>query len=574
MMEKRLLVALGGLSAALAACGSDVGGTASNNPAAGTGGSTAAGGNVGAGGGSGGVSGDGVVGGDTSVCVPGIPVTSQIPRLLNRQYDAVVRDLLGVTTLSAAGDQPPSSLLFPDFDGPMNADAWSFYQDVGAMIAAEVMSGPNRSNFISCDPAAAGCLTETIRTFGRRAFRRPLTDAEAARFEALSQTTPPGTPEEVAETTLYAFLVSPSFIQLTELAAQPEGTAIKLSSYEVAARLSFMLWGSVPDDALNAAADADQLTTKEQILAQAQRMIADRERTGPLVAQFHRHYADMDNANSHWWKVQHDTAKYPLYSENALPVFQEELDAFFEDVAFGGGSFEDLFLSNVGFVNQDTAALYGLDPVSYGPELTRVELDPVQRPGFLTRLGFLSSFSRFDSTSPILRGAFVTVKLIGVDPGPPVPNALQVAAPPGDYKTEREYIEALTGQDGCNGCHVPYVNPPGFVLETFDAIGSWQTVDPRGGAIDTTATVTFSEDNVKTIGSPLELMEEIGRGPLARHIYAQKWVSFATGRQANSNDACVVDELDTKLSQDGYTILNLLADLTQADSFRLRVRGN
>jgi hypothetical protein len=436
------------------------------------------------------------------------------------------------------------------------------------------MAGANKSMFISCDPAAAGCLTQTIQTFGRKAFRRPLTPEEVTSLERLNNLTPRGTPAEVAEAILYAFLVSPSFLQIAETGAEAEGTALKLSSYEVAARLSFLLWNSVPDDALNAAADAGQLATKEQILAQAQRMIAVREKTGPLVAGFHRNWLGMDNSLSHWWKVQHDTTKYPLYSVAAMPSYAAELDRFFEEVAFAGGSFKDLFLSRVGFVNRDNAAIYGLDPAAYGTDLVRVDLDAAQRPGFLTRVGFLQSYSHFDSTAPILRGAFVTVNMIGADPGPPDPNAIQTPIPPGPFATEREMVETLTGVEPCTGCHTPYVNPPGFVLEHYDAIGKWQDTDARGGPINGTATITLADGTEKAIASPLELMQEIGQGPVARHIYAQQWVSYTTGRQPNSNDACVVDTLDTKLSMDGYTVLNLLADLTQADSFRLRVREN
>ncbi len=563
MKQKPIVLAVCAISTLLAACTGEV---VVSSRTEGSGAST------GSGSGSGGSAAGGST--DPSVCVPGIPATSQIPRLQNRQYDAVMRDLLGVTTLASAADQPPSSGLNADFDGPMNPYAWEAYQTVAASIASEVLAGPNRSKFISCDPAAAGCLTGTIKAFGRKAFRRPLADAEVARFEKLSQTTPSGTPEEVAATTLFAFLVSPSFILIPELTQQAEGAGIKLSGHEVATRLSFLLWGSIPDDALNAAADANELATKEQIQAQAERMIAVRERTAPLVAGFHRNYVLMDNNNSHWFKVQHDKQKFPLYDEAAAPAMQAELDAFFEEVAFGGGSFADLFLSNVGYVNQDTAPLYGLDPAAYGSELTRVELDAAQRPGFLTRVGFLSSFSNFDGTSPILRGAFITVNMLGVDPGPPNPDALQVSVPAGDYTTRRQYTVALTERPGCSQCHIPYINPPGFALENFSAIGSWQTIDPMGGPIDATTTVTFSEDNVKTISTPLELMEEIGKGPLARRIYAEKWVSFAFGRQPNSNDACVVDQIDTKLSDEGYSVLELLADLTQADAFRLRTRSN
>ena len=511
---------------------------------------------------------------DPSTCVPGVPATSQIPRLLNRQYEAAVRDLLGVTG-AGADNKPVSELLVADFSGPMTPDAWRIYQDVGDQIASQVMSGPNRSKFIACDPAASGCMDETIRTFGRRAFRRPLTDDEVARFQTLGQTMPAGTPEEVAQTTLFAFLVSPSFLLIPELAttADPSGQGIQLSSYEVATRLSFLLWGSVPDDELNAAADADQLQTKDQILTQAERMIAVREKTGPLVSAFHSDWIQMNNANAHWWKLDHDPATYPLYSADDKAALKAELDAFFEEVAFQGGNFSDLLLSNVAYVDQNTAALYDLDPSQYGANLTKVELDASLRPGFMTRAGFLSSYSGYNATSPILRGAFISVYMLGVDPGPPIPGAAMMTVD-GDFATQRAYVEELTKPSGCAGCH-SIINPPGFALENYDGIGKWQTVDPRGGAIDatvTTATVNFGDGKTVEITSPMQLMQEIAQTPKARQLYAQAWVSYAFSRAPNGNDRCVVDDLDAKLTQDDYSILNLMADLTQADSFRVRVQ--
>jgi hypothetical protein len=571
MKARRLWVVVGALSA-LAGCstkgdidgpgGPGVDGTDAMNTS-GTGGSVNPGGPT-----------DTPANSNPNVCVPGVPPTSQIPRLLNRQYEAAVRDLLGVT--GVGGDnRPVSQLLVADSDGPMTPDSWRIYQDVASQIARAVMSGPNRVRFIGCDPAAAGCLEQTIRTFGRKAFRRPLTDAEVTRFLRLGQTMPAGTPAEVAETTLLAFLVSPSFLLIPELATtqDPAGMGIRLSAHEVATRLSFMLWGSVPDDELNAAADAGELETDAQILTQAQRMIAVREKTGPLVASFHRDWIQMNNGNAHWWKIDHDPETYPLYSTDAKPSWQAELDAFFQDVAFSGGSFEDLFLSNAAFVNADNAAIYGLDPARYRAEMTRVELDGMERPGFLTRAGFLSSYASYDATSPILRGAFISVYMLGVNPGPPIPGATMMTVS-GDFSTQRAYVEELTKPMACAGCH-SIINPPGFVLEHYDAIGSLQTVDPRGGAIDaavTTATVNFGDGKVLEVTSPVQLMQEIAQTPKARLLYAQAWVSYAFGRAPNGNDRCLVEQLDAELTQAGYGILDLLADLTQADAFRLRVR--
>lgn len=561
------LVALGGCGAGTASSPGTPGqGPGGPNGASGGNGATGTGGNGSATPGSGGVP-------NTGTCVQGIPATTQIPRLLNRQYENVVRDLLGVTSVDG---NPVSASLVGDFTGPMTAPAWQLYRQAAEKIATAVLAGTNRTKFITCDPATAGCLKSTIETFGRKAFRRTLSPEEVSSFEKLGKTTPAGTPEQVAEATLEAFLSSPSFLLIPEISTEAEGSAIKLSQQEVATRLSFLLWGSVPDDALNAAADAGQLQNKEQILTQAQRMIGVREKTGPLLAAFHGEWAQMNNGSGHWWKIDHDPAKFPGYAPAAKTSYQKELDAFFQEVAFSGGSFQDLLLSNVAFVNKDNAAIYGLDPAAYGADLSKVSLDSAQnpRPGFLTRAGFLSSYSNYGATSPILRGAFIAVSLLNVNPGAPVEGAKD-AKVDGMFATQRAYIEALTEKvQPCQGCH-QILNPLGYVLENYDAIGKWQTTDLRGGAIDasvTSATVNLGDGVTLPISSPLQLMQEISKMPKAKELYAKAWVSYAFGRGANDNDQCVVDQLKAKLTGGGYSILSLLGDLTQADSFRLRVR--
>jgi hypothetical protein len=605
MKEKRLLVALGALSAALAACGSEVGpgnfdpdmmtgGTGGSSAAPGTGGSSSpgkggtsnastggsagstspgTGGTSATTGGTGGTDAGGGGTGAVTTCTPGIPASSQIPRLKNAEYDAVIKDLVGLTALTSSGNMPPSSLLADDFEGDMTDIAWNGYLNAAERIAAEVMAGPNKANFIACEPSMAGCLETTIETFGRKAFRRPLSAEEKASFLRLNNLTPKGTPAEVAEAILFAFLASPSFIMLPELdEAQAEGGAIKLSQHEVATRLSFMLWGTTPDQTLSDAADSGALATKEQILAQAQRMVQDRARTGPAIAAFHRTYADI-RVGTHWNSISHDPEKFPQFTDSAKAPMMAEVDRFFEDVAFEGGSFADLFLSNIGYVNQDTAELYGLPKSAYGAELQRVELNPEQRPGFLTRVGFLSSFSSYGASSPVLRGAYITKSILGVHIDDPPPDAAETPVPDGVYTTQRQVIEALTGAPKCAGCHAELINPAGFVLERYNSVGQYQDVDALGGPINSTADVLFNQDTIKTITSPLELMTELGLGADAKRRYAEKWVSFATGRQPNPNDACVVNDLSGKLSADGYTIINLLTDLTQVDSFRLRTIG-
>ncbi|HKO51947.1 MAG TPA: DUF1592 domain-containing protein, partial [Polyangiaceae bacterium] len=503
-------------------------------------------------------------------CTPGVPPTSQIPRMKGAAYNAVMRDLLGVTAV--AGD-PPSKALAPDYDGSMTAIAWDGYLKTAEKIAADVIAGSNRSQFMACEPAVGTCLTDTIKSFGRKAFRRPLTPAEVTSFERFKNVTPVGTPAEIAETILFAFLASPSFIMLPELSADKslDGTANQLTSFEAAARLSFLLWGTVPDDELNAAADNDQLTSKEQIAEQARRMLKS-DKVEPAVARFHQAYLGIETS-SHWLNNKEHDPKFTKYTAATYAPLLGEMDSFFKELVFKGGTLNDLFLSNVAFVTRDTAAVYGLDPAAYGAEPVRVELDPKQRPGFLTRAGFLSTFSNYGATSPILRGAFISGRILGVHPGEPTADALKTPIPPGMYTTRRQQIEALTGVPACKSCHALFINPAGFVLERYDAIGSWQDTDQLTGPIDGTADVFLGPGQKKTISSPLDMMKELAAQATVQRHYAEQFVTFATGRAPNENDACTVNQLATNLARANYPVLNLMADYTEADSFRLRTVG-
>jgi hypothetical protein len=451
---------------------------------------------------------------------------------------------------------------------------WAGYFAAAETIAVEVMAGPSKPRFLSCDPASEPCLTDTIKAFGRKAFRRPLTDEEVTRFMRLDALTPKGTPAEVAEAILRAFLASPSFIMLPELGPEKEGSAIKLTSYEVATRLSFLLWDSIPDDTLNAEADAGRLTTRDQIRAQARRMLTSDKATA-VVKNFQRSYLDI-RPGTYWLaNGPHDAVKYPNYSPAANAPLIEEMNAFFADLVLkSGGSFKDLFLSNIAFVTRDTAALYGLDPAKYTTELARVELDANRRPGFLTRAGFLSAFSHPDATAPSLRGGFIAQRILGLGVGPPDPDVGHMPRPLGNYTTRRQQMEALTADEPCKTCHAVYIDPPGFVLERYDAVGGWQDTDPLGGPIDGTANVRLSATLTKTITSPLQLMTEIANLREAQRHFAEEFVAYATGRVPNPLDACTVDRLTDNMAAQHYTIADLIADYTQADSFRLRTVGN
>jgi hypothetical protein len=510
-------------------------------------------------------------------CSPGVPGTSQIPRLTNAQYDRTVRDLLGITGLSSSGGSPPSNLLATDQAGGLTDVGWAGYKTVGASIATQVMADPTlTANFITCDPAAANCLHNTAVSFGRKAFRRPLTSDDITAFDAIiaagPQITPTGAPTEVAQALLYMFLIHPSFIQREELTETADGAGhFILSSYEVAARLSYLLWGSTPDDALNQAADAGQLSTAAQIGAQAQRMLQD-PKARDMVASFHRYYMLM-GTNTRWDNTNKDPTKFPAFSTDLVPTLQQETELFFDDVVFAkNGGFQDLMLSRAAFVSSATAPFYGLDPTAFTADLQETVLD-ANRPGFLTRIGFLNAYSAYDRTSPIQRGAFITKQVLGIAIGAPPPGAEQTPLPAAstDLNTNRKQVEQLTSGSNCAPCHVPYVNPPGFALEAFNTVGTWQTTEADTGApIDTSADILLGSGPAVHVGGPADLIEAIASAPGARQQYASKWVSYAYQRESDPGDACDVQQLAAKMTNSGYTVLNLIADLTQTQSFRVR----
>jgi hypothetical protein len=546
-----------------------------NAPGAGTGNANGSGNAPGAG--SGGAHGGGAV-----ACTPGVAITSQVPRLTNVQYERTVYDLLGVTTLKAAQNAGAAGLLATDQSGGLTELAWSSYKTVADLIATQVMGDADlKKNFLKCTPTGDGkaCLHDTIVQFGRRAFRRPLTTDEVARFDALvtngASLTATGTTDEIAGMLLYMFLIHPSFLQRLEISGTADPTGrYPLSSHEVASRLSYMLWGSVPDDLLSAAADQNQLTTPAQILAQAQRMIAS-DKARSMISDFHRYYLLM-GTNTRWDSANHDPTLFPVFKKTIVPSLVTETERFFDNVVFGRrGTFQDLLTSPVAFVNADLAPLYGLDASQFGADLKEVALDPMQRPGFLTRLGFLNAYSFFNRTSPILRGAFITKQILGTPIDAPPPGAEATALPPAsaDLNTNRKQVDAQTAGANCQSCHHGFINPPGFVMEAYDAVGRWQTVEAATKVpLDLTVDIAMDGQLVH-VTTPAELMAKIAASPMAQRRYAEKWVSYAFEREGDPLDCGTVNDLATKMTAGGYTVLNLITDLTQTPQFRGRAVG-
>ncbi len=513
--------------------------------------------------------------GDSSVCLPGIPGTTQMPRLSRVQYDNTVRDLLHV-------EVAPSSLLAPESGGSVDQRAWDGYKQAAATVAEAVMGDANaRAQVITCTPEGDGdaCLSQLVQDLGRRAFRRPLTPGDTARFDALlarrAEITPNNTFDEVAQLVIEAFLLSPSFIVRAEITEQPDGEFFALDGYEVANRLSYLLWNSMPDEALVAAAAAGELAAAEGIFAQAQRMLSD-PKARDMVRDFHEHYMHM-GPGTRWEEINRDPALYPAYDPSMSDALSEETLRFVDHVVFGlQGSFQTLVLEPTGFVNSALAPLYGLEPAAYGPELTAAPLDPNQRAGIFTRLGFLASHSYYDRSSPIHRGAFIQKEVLCAPIGTPPPGAEGQPLPTEGLNTNRDRVDAQTAAPACATCHHTSINPTGFAFENYDAVGAWQVTENfSGAAIDSSSTAPIGYAGAGSItmaevAGPVAMSEAIANAPDAHTCYARRWVEYAFDRAINNQDSCIVENLEDKLTDSGYSILNLIADLTQSGQFRFR----
>ncbi len=509
---------------------------------------------------------------DPTVCTPGIPATSQLPRLTRAEYDKTTRDLLGI-------DMQPSSMLAPDTLGSVDQRAWDGFKAAADSLAPQVLSNATaKAKVLPCTTDNATCINQFVTAFGQKAFRRPLTTAEVSKFTALytnrATLTQTGTFNDAVTLIIKAMLMSPSFITRAETStATPDGNSYALSSWEMASRLSYTLWGTMPDDMLFTAAQQNKLLAQTDILAQAQRMLQD-PKARAKVAEFHAAYALQGDA-TRWSEAAHDPQLFPAFKTTMVPTLSSEAAKFFDYITFDmKGTFQDLITKPVAFVDKDLAPIYGLTSTS--TTLQMVNLDATQRAGVFTHAGFLASYSSYNRTSPILRGAFLEKQVLcRTIPAPP-PDAAGTPLPAAsaDLNTNRKQVAAQTEVAGsaCAGCHAPFVNPAGFALEAYDSIGQWQTTEKgTGAAIDSTADVAIGAQTAHVTG-PVDFMTKIAASPEAQNCYAQRLVTFAYERELTNQDVCTVQQLAGKMNTSGYNIISLLTDLTQTQSFRYRVK--
>ncbi|HEV8549062.1 MAG TPA: DUF1592 domain-containing protein, partial [Polyangiaceae bacterium] len=488
------LIALSALGVACNATISDtagVGGSAAASPTAGASGNGATGGTSAAGGtsGSGGSSGKSGGSGGSATAVAGVTPVTRVARLTHTQYQNTVNDLFGIEDDSSSAFAPDALDGF-DFDTSIDfrvdARLGPQYRAAAETLAQRaVTDAAVFKRLVTCDTTAASCSKDFITSFGQRAFRRPLTSAETDRFASLfaegADLVGSGDAfKDGVSLVVEAVLQSPQFLYRTELGTQTGSDGlIALDGWEMASRLSYFVWNTLPDDQLFASAKGNALASDADVQAAIARLIADARATSVAVS-FH----DQAWAFGRFARISPDAKTYPKAPSDIAVRATDAAHAFVGDVFESDGGLHELLTAPYAFADSGLAPLYGKSVSGSG--MQRIDFEPTERKGILMQVGYLASNAYSIKTDPIHRGLFVLRNLLCANiPNPPA-GAAQTPAPATDNppKTTRGEVELLTGQSQCKGCH-DSINPPGFAFEGFDAVGQIRK-DEDGEALDTT----------------------------------------------------------------------------------------
>ena len=401
---------------------------------------------------------------------------------------------------------------------------------------------PSRRRVFSCRPANANqedaCASTILSTLGRRAYRRPVTKADSTRLLTFYQAgRAKGTFETGIQMALRRLLASPNFVfRVEEDSSSKPGTVQQVTDVELASRLSFFLWSSIPDDALLDVASRGQLRTASVLEREVRRMIAD-PKAGSFIRNFTGQWLHTRNLRT----VMPNHDEFPDFDDTLRDAFQTEAELFFESIVRGDRDAIDLLTADYTFVNERLAKHYGI-PNVYGSHFRRVTLTDDARRGLLGKGGLLMVTSRADRTAPVLRGKWILENVFGTPPPPPLPNVPplegNVAEAP---RTLRERMERHRASPQCAGCH-KLMDPLGFALENFDAIGAWRTRE-AGVAIDASGQLA---DGSKVDGVVALRNALVARSDVFVRTLTEKLMTYAIGRGLQYYDMPVVRDIVRK----------------------------
>ena len=413
----------------------------------------------------------------------------------------------------------------------------------------------------------ASCAARILTNLARKAFRRPVTDKDlASLMQFYTEGRKTGTFEGGVENAMVAMLASAKFLYRTELppAGLKPGSVYRLSGTELASRLSFFLWSSIPDETLLTVAEQGKLSDPKVLEQQVRRMLAD-PRAGTLTTNFAFEWLKIRDMDA----LEPDPFAYPAFDRSLRAALRREMEMFVDSIFHEDRSVVDLLSANYTFVNERLAAHYGIDNIR-GDQFRRVTLTDPNRFGLLGKGAVLMVTAYPNRTSPVLRGSYILENIVGTPPAPPPPNveAFKENKEGEKPKTIREIMEAHRANPTCNACH-GVMDPLGFSLENFDTIGSYRSMDRfTRTKIDTSGKLVDGT----TVNGPSDL-----RNALLAHpeqfvqTFTEKMTMYALGRGIQYFDMPSVRKIVKDAKRDNYKFSSIVMGIVAAPAFQSSV---
>jgi hypothetical protein len=409
------------------------------------------------------------------------------------------------------------------------------------------------------------CIETFLKSFGRRLFRRPLSAEELADYQAVISDTARGDIRRGLRMALYALLQSPQFLYRTEQGiADPDKPGRRIyTSYEMAQRLSFLLWETTPDDELLDAAQRGELDTQDGIYLAATRLL-ESERARVATQSFFAQFLNLHDLEG----LERDIELYPEFTDTLVEAMNSEVRLLVDDIVFRrNADMREIFSGRRIFVNQELAEFYGID----APEASPVAFVPVELPddsprsGFLTSGAFLSMNAHQTDTSPTLRGKYLRERVLCQRVPPPPPEVdTTIKQPDEEAKTLRQRLERHRTDPLCAGCH-SFTDPPGYLFENFDSLGRYRTED-NGEPVDASGDL----DGVP-LASVRDLAEVLATDERVGACMVKQLFRHANGRLDLDGEEPVLDALTAKFADSGYRFQELLLELAISDGFRTAI---
>ncbi|MCU0657503.1 MAG: DUF1588 domain-containing protein [Polyangiaceae bacterium] len=492
---------------------------------------------------------------------PLLAAAAPLRRLTSEEYNNAVRDLLGDTTRPA--DAFPADEVVGGFETNTTTPVSSLHVE-RYMNAAEALAAAAVRRIDQLAPCPEGaapdaCARRFLGSFGRLAFRRPLDAGEIDAYLALYREKHASAGHTRAiQLLIEALLQSPHFLYRVE---PPRGAGAQpLDGLALATRLSFFLWASIPDAPLLDEAEAGNLASARGLELAARRMLLD-PRSLAGIRNFHRQWLDLRRLATE----SRDSGKHPRFTPRLKEAMAEETLRFTAHAALGGGDLVGkLLTSRSTFVNGALSELYGVAPAGEG--FAQRELPEGQRAGLLTQASFLTIHANAEETSPILRGKFVRERLLCQVVPPPPPGVSALSGPPDRSLPRKEQLGQHQRNPSCASCHRK-MDPIGFGLEHYDAVGAWRTEDGRF-PVDAVGQLAGTEDVDGPFDGAIELGSRLASSQQVRRCVATHWFRSAVGRVEQEEDAASLAAIHQAFAASGFGLRELVVSIVTSDAFR------